>query len=586
MSHTCRLIRARRPGGINRLSTRRCLPTLAVTANEFFRPRGDRTYSGLTLLSTRTMRDSTDLIEIQRDVRPDVVRIPTSESTQATRQEGYGKAIYRTQEWEKKKREFAESFKGNRVPLMVSTNAFGMGIDKPNIRYVFHYGMPRSIEAYYQEIGRAGRDKERAYCCVIWHERDRKRSNFLLNGDLEDVRRLHKPIRPVDSDSITQQIFFLLDSFKGVEREVAEVERLLNDREIRPNLGHIKTIELAKGREKEQEQRERAIYRLMLLGVVEDYLVEAGKFVVNLTESSPSSIAESLSRFVQQTTPGAQRVSVDGFAARFDRMELREAISEASRALIKLIYDVIVESRRRSLREMYAALRATAIQPGDVLRERVLAYLTEGDISPTLGRLIDKSHFYYLDWEQELAKLEGLDDARELRGTSARLLDSYPIHPGLLFARAYAEILHPEGNLQDYVANLEASLRSTRDRYGVSQVLLNEFASRHLASLQSNSPPAFYRALGVMARFHLQAADDAAHRHLMTIESNPSDGLVLALDMFDRLGLARVTVADIEERALKNPGGHTGVKILALSRKMSMISEGLESALRELTNGR
>ena len=553
-----------------------------VPAGEFFRSRGDRTYSGLIFCPHTSGQYGP--IELQRTSARVVGFPPAIYSGGPPRQ--YGKPIYSIQEWEKKKREFAESFKNNSVPLMVSTNAFGMGIDKPNIRYVFHYGMPRSIEAYYQEIGRAGRDQEGAYCCVIWHERDRDRSNFLLTGNLEDVRCVHGPIRRVDSDSITQQTFFLLDSFRGVEREVAEVEHLLNDREVKPNLGRIKTVELAKGREKEQEQRERAIYRLMILGVVEDYLVESGKLVVNLAKASPASIADSLSRFLQKTTPGAQPASVVEFVARFDRMGLREAISLASRILIELIYDVIVESRRRSLREMYAALRAAAIHRGDVLRERVLDYLTEGDVSPILERLVDQTNFYYQDWEQELVKLQGMDDARELRGTSARLLGDYPIHPGMLFARAYAEVIHPAGDLQDYAANLEASLRSALERYGVSQVLLNEFASRHLASLQSNSPKAFYRALGVMARFHLQAADDAAHRHLMTVESNPSDGLVYVLDLFDRLGLARETVADIEARALSNPGGHTGVKILALSRKMSMISKDLESALREFDNGR
>ena len=529
-------------------SLRKLPSRFGVPASEFFRPRAGRTFSGL-VFCPHTSGDYGP-IELQRAASGVVGFQPAIYSGGSPRERG--NAVYGRAEWDQKKREFAEDFMSNRVPMMVSTNAFGMGIDKPNIRYVLHYGMPGSIEAYYQEVGRAGRDKERAFCQLIWNERDRARSDRLTitDGSLEDVRLEHDSVRRVDSDSITQQLFFLLDTFKGVDIELDEVERLVDDGEFLPNLGYRRTIELAKGTDEEASKRERAIYRLMLLGVVEDYLVES-KFVVNLATASSVSIADSLSNFVKRTDPGAQRLSVADFAAQASNMKLREAVSRAAKELINFIYDVIVESRRRSLREMYVAAR-DASPDGDGLRDRVLAYLTQGDISPVLENLVESAEFDYAVWERELAKLEGVEDARELRGNSARLLASSPFNPGLLFARAYSEIIHPEGDLQDFKANLEASLISAKDRYGVSESALDEFASRFLTSLESAS----------------------------------FDGTPLALDVMEQLGLATKTIAQVEERATSTPGSDEGVLVFALAGILTRLSKDLDSAIREFYHAR
>ena len=527
----------------------RALPSqFGVPATEFFRPLNEGTFSGLIFCPH--VNGQYGIVELQRASAGVVGFQPAIYSGGSPRERG--RSIYSSTDWEHKKREFAENFKSNRIPLMVSTNAFGMGIDKPNIRYVLHYGLPGSIEAYYQEVGRAGRDQGKASCLLIWSEQDRARSDRLTitDGSLEAARREHNSIRRADDDSITQQLYFLLDTFKGVDVELAEVERVVDDGEFLPYLGHRRIIELAKGTDEEADKRERALYRLMLLGVVEDYLVES-TFVVNLASVSSAGIADALARFVKRTDPGSQRPSVIEFVAQANTMGIREAVSRAARVLITFIYDVIVESRRRSLREMYVAAR-DASPGGDGLRDRVLDYLTRGDISPVLETLVESTQFDDAAWEEELSKLEGVEDARELRGSSARLLASSPFNPGLLYARAYSEIIHPEGDLQDFIANLETSLASARERYGVSETEMNEFASRLLTSLESDS----------------------------------FGGLPLALDVVDRLGLTTEAVTGIEERALHKPGSDSGVRVLALANRMRQVSQDLDSALRSVTHGR
>ena len=153
------------------------------------------------------------------------------------------------------RREVQDAFMKERVRVIVATNAFGMGIDKPNVRLVVHYAMPGTLEAYYQEAGRAGRDGEPADCFLLHSFQDRFTHEFFIKGsypEREVVEKVYRVLRRAASSSGNVEL--------SAEDIAASIRDKVNVREVE---GALRILSSAGAYRRLKENNSRAVVRLL-----------------------------------------------------------------------------------------------------------------------------------------------------------------------------------------------------------------------------------------------------------------------------------------------------------------------------------
>ena len=394
------------------------------------------------------------------------------------------------QPWDAYKRKVERAFKRNDVRRIACTNAFGMGIDKPNVRYTVHYGIPASIESFYQEAGRAGRNREDAICVLLLSEFDSERNAWLLapDNEVEQVARRLREVGPSEKDDVTRALYFETKTFKGRSAEMANARRVLS---AIGRLDQRRKTEVPFGAD--QEAFEKVFHRLTVIGAVDDYTVNysAKTAVLTISGSSNQDLVESYVQYVrgyQVARANAERRKAT------DVIDAATTHGDAVAAIVDLylhfVYDVVERGRRRALNEMLEAARSGVTSP-EAFRGRLLSYLESTQFSETLEAMLDDEYAGMSLVADVIDNVRAPHEAAALRGQVGRYLETYPDQPALLFLRGLTECLAGDCDEATARQNFVAWLKSATGTYGVRSDLIAAAAGLALVRI-----PKVHRGVG------------------------------------------------------------------------------------------
>jgi ATP-dependent DNA helicase RecQ len=460
--------------------------------------------------------------------------------------------------WETRKRKNVRAFKSNNVALLVATKAFGMGIDKPNIRYTVHLGMPGSLEAFYQEAGRAGRDRKQAQCCIVFSEFNPERTDQLLDPRLtvDELQQVYADVagKRTEGDDATRALWFHLNAFSGERPEFDAIVQLLAEIEDFDRQAIVEVPFWDKA--DEAKNQERAIFRLVKVGALRDYEVEYGRrlFRIFVEAFDLERCKAALLGYVQAAQPARAAVFAR-VLSNIAQPSPKQNILELARLLIEFTYDVIERSRRRAIQE--AILLARGARSDKEIRRRLLDYLQEGVGTEAINELLEQSEVRLEQWREIAEKILTPIEAGELRGHAIRGLESYPDHPGLLFLRGISESICSDGSDQIIGQTIHAAFKSSVERYDVGDDALESMMS-WIADLSSTRAP----ALGLPASMgFLQAGSEG-----LLSRSLKQQGRRILLSIQDKRVSMAAAVFDTEE----------------LVKKIGVVASRARTAVRDL----
>lgn len=409
--------------------------------------------------------------------------------------------------------------------VLVATKAFGMGIDKPSIRKIVHVVAPTSPEAFYQEIGRAGRDRQTSEAELLFCDIEPDKTNRLLDPGLghEEVMEAHKTFTkddPFGGGDFLRTFYFHGHAFQGMDSAVKATYQVVRHlhKAIAGGVDTIVPFTLKGEVPLEETDIEYGIVRLIHLGVAAGYLKDYNRnvFRVDVTDewlqirSSPSELADYLANNFAEFM---RRYHLIGGTAQVQMVRsevgsIGRLYGAVSAQMMTFVYQQVERQRRAATRAMLEIARIGVNDAGQ-MRARLLNYLQASvRFTAALEGMPPEAHpdawiELLIDEKHPLSP----QDLAELHGAAQRVLASFPTHPGLLFLSGVSRPLQSKDDPLRSVEEFDACIRHALDHGVALEDVLRAFSwfrdaelfQKHALSLAVDR---------VMGRIHLDLASD------------------------------------------------------------------------------
>ena len=348
--------------------------------------------------------------------------------------------LFNQYEWTKHKKYTLKAFMRGQIKMLFGNAAVSVGIDNEHLNYVINYRMPQSMEAYYQQCGRAGRNGQDSECFLIFSDDDPEHTKRWLNHDIDnDIEKMSKRW-----DDLGRVAYFHQNNFPGIDQDHKGSRLVFKDIYADdPNQKGMAEVKqffqkgMTKAEVERVERTERYISYWLILGVIDDYAV-TGMIQNTVYRIHRHPIVETYRQNHDQE-PLKEHIinSLYSYLSRYQptlksaiEKEINECeelnfISSALRVLIKFLYERMEYQKRESIRTMVNFCNETDTSP-ERLQSRITAYFDSSDKFSNSLSVMSENSLDIHSVVQLLDRIDGLDDAEHLLWETRRLLDERP----------------------------------------------------------------------------------------------------------------------------------------------------------------
>ena len=348
-----------------------------------------------------------------------------------------------------------KEYKANEIELMCATKSFGMGVNKPNIRFSVHYGMPQSMESLYQEAGRTGRDKRDAKNIILFKDETEKIPDIIFdqNTKVEILKEYCNDQHLSKRGDFRNQLWLFTDKKQTIEDELKSILFLLNQFAKE----NISPIEI-------KVNKQIYLYRLYQLGVVSDWMVTdffQNKCLVYYQLISDEEFAINVLNQIKKYEKSSSEIE---FHENEMKMIFKLNPAERKKNIISYLLqwnnDNFLYNRRQSLKTLYDYTKDFEKTGAEEFKRKIEAYFKVNDQTTKVEQFIESDFKFAPTYLNEVLKEDGkmisTEKVKEYRFILARFLESYQSNPWLNLLSSVCRLItnsfdDPDGKARLYI---------------------------------------------------------------------------------------------------------------------------------------